>query len=167
MTAHPLGPFRPSNRGRPRRLAAAHSCRGGSTKRLPTGYVLEYSPDHPNAAPSGHVYQHRLVAECVLGRLLLRAEQVHHRNEVRDDNRPENLEVLTVAQHAQKHTAVRYHAPKRAISDEQVRAALDGRTIRAAAQHLNCSVVLLYDRFRHILPFRGRARAASSSARQP
>lgn len=59
------------------------------------GYVLVRQPDHPHATSHGYVREHRVVAEMILGRLLLPGEVVHHKNRVRDDNRPENLEVFS------------------------------------------------------------------------
>ena len=34
------------------------------------GYVKVKCPDHPSADPNGYVYEHRLVAERILGRPL-------------------------------------------------------------------------------------------------
>ena len=50
-------------------------------------------PDHPRAKSGSYVFEHILVAEDLLGRYLYAAETVHHRNGVRGDNRPENLEL--------------------------------------------------------------------------
>lgn len=78
----------------------------GGTYRHSGGYVYQYAPEHPDAASAkGYVLQHRLVMELKLGRPLLAHEIVHHVNEVKDDNRPENLELTNRSLHMQGHKA--------------------------------------------------------------
>lgn len=55
----------------------------------------------------GYMRRARLVAEKKIGRRLKRNEEAHHINEIVDDDRPENIEVLTKAQHALLHSPLR------------------------------------------------------------
>lgn len=58
------------------------------------GYVYVEAPEgHPRANNKGRVLEHLLVMERMLGRPVEASETVHHKNGVRDDNRPENLEL--------------------------------------------------------------------------
>jgi len=50
-------------------------------------------PDHPRARTQGYVFEHIPVMEAKLGRMLFADESVHHRNGIRDDNSPEDLEL--------------------------------------------------------------------------
>lgn len=67
------------------------------------GYIMVKRPDHPNADTRGYIGEHRLVASNKIGRPLEDGEVVHHKNEDPTDNRPENLEVLTIAEHMVRH----------------------------------------------------------------
>jgi len=56
------------------------------------------------------VFEHVLVAEQVYGGSLPKGAIVHHVNEVRDDNRPENLLICSRAYHVALHTRMRARA---------------------------------------------------------
>ena len=64
----------------------------GRVKPRGDGYVRLTLPD------GRRVLGHVLAKEQELGRRLVPGENVHHRNGIKDDNRPENLELWLVVQ---------------------------------------------------------------------
>ncbi len=66
------------------------------------GYIKLLMPEHPRAI-NGYVLEHIVIAERKIGRSLTKEEVVHHINGIKDDNRPENLIVLTKKEHSNLH----------------------------------------------------------------
>lgn len=82
-----------SNAQKGKRLGQkSSSWRGGRHHRL-DGYTLVKVYDHPNSI-NNYIFEHRLVMEKHLGRLLKNDEVVHHINGNRSDNRLENLKLF-------------------------------------------------------------------------
>lgn len=78
----------------------------GGRRILHNGYVVVFAPTHP-LATRHFVLEHRLVMEQTLGRLLTTNEHVHHLNGVKQDNRLENLVVLSPSEHSKLHWRIR------------------------------------------------------------
>ena len=81
--------------------------RQGASQRYVTkeGYVRIKLPEHPHATTNGWVFEHIVVMTATLGRVLLPNECVHHKDHNKQNNHPDNLEVLDRAVHAQGHGA--------------------------------------------------------------
>ena len=73
-------------------LEKAAQWKGGRTRHQ-MGYIRIKKPEHHRADKSGYVFEHILVVEKKIGRDVLRKEEVHHINGVKDDNRIENLKL--------------------------------------------------------------------------
>lgn len=81
------------------KVARVNSHPVGSKRLDEGGYVLVKDPEHPNARQGGWVREHVKVMAEALGRPLRKGETVHHRNGVRGDNRPENLQLMALGLH--------------------------------------------------------------------
>jgi hypothetical protein len=77
-----------------------------------TGYIKVYRPEHPRADGHGFVCEHILVMEEHLGRPLYKGalgpnkkddEEVHHKDENKQNNALENLQLMTHASHMKHH----------------------------------------------------------------
>ncbi len=91
-----------------------------------------------------HAKQHRWIMEGIIGRPLHAWEDVHHKNGIKNDNRPDNLELLSHGEHAaisnskkdykRGYTLKLSAAERQRRSEEAIRTRLSerGRTAKAA-----------------------------------
>lgn len=92
-----------------RKYGSDHPSWRGGRHITSDGYVMVVvHPDDPLASMAddrNRIYEHRLVMARHLGRVLRSDEEVHHRDEVKDHNSLDNLELLTKGAHLQRHWA--------------------------------------------------------------
>ena len=97
---------------------------------MDTGYIRIWAPDHPVAKKDGHALEHRKVLYDA-GIELPKGAHVHHRNGNRQDNRLENLEVLTPAK---LHSAPSPLSPEVRNNDDESRISATKRTVSSASK---------------------------------
>jgi len=69
------------------------SWKGGKTRR--DGYILISKHGHPFVDKNGYIYEHRFIMEQYIDRHLTPNERVHHLNGIKEDNRIENLSLVS------------------------------------------------------------------------
>tara|TARA_R110000868_G_scaffold395048_1_gene666584 strand:- start:21 stop:533 length:513 start_codon:yes stop_codon:yes gene_type:complete len=72
-----------------------------------TGYVEVTRGEHKGRR------LHNLIVEAIIGRRLFVNECVHHKDENRSNNDPENLQLMTRSEHARLHGKINYPQRKR------------------------------------------------------
>lgn len=78
-------------KGEPVRFIRGHVKFNGGKATHQKGYLLIKMPGHIRADKRGYVFEHILVAENILGKPLPTGACIHHNNEDKTDNQPENL----------------------------------------------------------------------------
>ena len=84
------------------------------------GYLLSYRPRHPYRRYDGYVKAARLIMEEYLHCFLSpKINIVHHKNEIKDDDRLENLEVMSPSEHMRHHNYNQSPETARKISNSK------------------------------------------------
>ncbi len=78
---------------------------------LKTGRFRVYRPDFPNADGCGRAYRYHVVWWLAYGEVILPGMHMHHKNGNPLDDRLENLELLTAAEHGRIHAPIAKERP--------------------------------------------------------
>jgi|ERR1035437_84996 hypothetical protein len=121
--------------------------------RILNGYVVVYLPTHPKSMKSknwnGYIYEHIVVAEKDLGRIIRDDEEVHHLDFNRHNNSPENLLVLTSSSHKKLHLWLRNNNIK-PIAKEVIRCSICNYPL-SNEQKTYCSDVCYHEGIKSIM----------------
>lgn len=142
-----------------RKRGARHPNWKGGMRKDGQGYIHIYSPEHPHCDTRKCVREHRLVMEAHLGRYLEPREIVHHRNEMKDDNRIENLRLKTKPIHmrghakescARRHRMGRYCRDRPDVTVKKVKALIEQSLSHAKiAKRFHVSQRTIYRRMKN------------------
>lgn len=105
-TCNELIPIK-DGRGIKRKYKFGHQNRGslngqykGGRKKVERGYIWILKRGHPNCLAGGYIQEHRFIMSEYLGRPLTKDEDIHHKNGIKDDNRIQNLEIISHSKHS-------------------------------------------------------------------
>lgn len=116
------------NRSEVRKGEKCSSWKGGK-KKSKDGHILILKKGHPMADSNGYLFEHRYIMSEHLGRLLTEDEVVHHKNGIKDDNRIENLEIMTIGEHTKlHHTGTKCSDETRKILSQKAKERLQDET---------------------------------------
>lgn len=103
----------------------------GGRKKNKSGYVLVLDRENPMSDCKGYVLEHRKVMGEHIGRALIESEKIHHINGIKDDNRIENLVIISESEHTILHNKMREFAEetKRKISEKAIERYKDRRNV--------------------------------------
>lgn len=82
--------------------------RGGI--KIENGYKMVFSPWNPMCDRKGYTPEHRIIMAGILGRPLESSEIVHHINEDKLDNNPDNLVLMSRKDHLFEHLPVQFRS---------------------------------------------------------
>ena len=99
-----------------------HPCWKNGIYKSGQGYIYIWQPEHPFAKNGRYVAKHKLVIEKIIGRYLFPKEECHHRNGIKDDNRPSNLMAFV-----NKSAHQRFHKDPINVKPEEI--IFDGREL--------------------------------------
>jgi predicted DNA-binding protein (UPF0251 family) len=107
MKNHGIKSRLPANKRLPKFREENPSWKGG--KHIHSGYVRLRTPTDSisKGESNGYIREHDYIMEKHIGRALTKDEVVHHINGIKTDNRLENLQLMTRAEHMKLHCILR------------------------------------------------------------
>jgi len=103
------------------------------------GYVYVLATSYSRRSKRRYIREHILVMESSIGRYLEKDEVVHHINGIKDDNRIENLQLMTHSEHSAYHMTLNNPNYKHVDIGKLIEEHDSGKTIKRICEENNIS----------------------------